>query len=1455
MPAPSFIGAATGVTTATLPAHQAGDLILVFAYRDGLATAPSLPTGYTNIQAPAGSTNAARIGFRRALGSSETVGTWTNATSVIAMVFRGVDPVTAIGVSASTTGSSTTISYPNAGTMNFADGDSTVVRAAGHRSTNVAIETLPAGYTLAATVADATDEAAAFYRVGETSAALVTTAVGGTASGFAAVTVEIRGLKPRVGTFDQTIDDTLTAVGDNGGFVSGDASNIIDDGDFFANGVVFNRFLTPQLISVTTVASGENGVHPGGSDPMSVYFGTATTSSGYDTIIDDTSLFIYPSYAVEISSPRGIAKPGTHVISPPIPADTALFVMHFTNVASIEHDNGSEIPREGGTTFRYPVREARPGFIVAASDAAGAAQLPGGNTFVLPNGLKYHWTPVTLGAVANLTAGAASNVSNGGFAANSHTRVLYLNPAQKNLGALFGDEDLSIISNNEPLRDANGLVDGLIEDVGGVMNGVVYDRTAVPSYPNLFLGQTGAPINTSYRNRYVLYFLSAGAGYSAPLLGFNPTAPLELSSPYTVITDDFGDFSIPAPAGANVIAIILDNATTNTTFNVDAGVGVTEWQQPPYGGWNLTVGVASANVPSTPNAYGTSTGTRADGSFYFVGQIGYEPSIISGYAVGTGTTTPVNLDSMTILLNPGNKVLGSLFADEDITISATNVSPFDRQGTLDQTINDQTISSAGRVQVRGSVDQTLDDNLTAVAGPRPIVGTATLTDAVEAISAAGTVPVRGALSATIDEALITSGTVPALGSLSATIDEALATTGRVPAVGALSAQIDEAFSATGGQLVKGDASIAIDDGDAYSFSGTVPIRATATPTIDEQLAATGVSFIVGALSATVDEVLATAGRVAAVGSLSGQVDEALVATAAIITNASATMAIDDGDGYSISGVLPIRASASPIIDEALTASGAVAIVGALDVTVDDALAAQAALLIRADADIDAGDIDLVADGGAPPLSGYVTVTIDEALEFAAESDIAGTAFVVVDELLFTAGAVAIVGAGAGQIEEEITASGSVPALGTLTDTLIDDGFAAGVAYVQAYGDLIEDGTASLAAGRVSVSGSADLAFEDEALIIARAPALGSVIATIEDVSEADADLLVDGRALGNIIDTAEISGIVPMRGSLSGVIVDVGSATARASASATVAANDGDDLLSAAGLLRVRGTSTVTVEDLIEASAATQIEGQLVGADEIELAASSTHTVFAELAGFIPEGFSGHGTVSVSGAAAGTVEDGVAARGSLTARSALSQLIEDGMALSAGTVRVAAYFDGVVEDASAAAGRAQITGSFDRPIIEDALTFSGEVAHLPISGEASGTVEDGMASSGRVWVQASANAPIEDVFSSSGGVRIVGALYGWIDDVAVSDADLVGQGASAGVIEDGLSATARARVQAFVEALIEDRAFAQAGLPVGLRFAFWDGEQFVKYPLKVFVGGQFVEKPLRIFQNGEWRSR
>lgn len=86
---PAFIGAATALnaTSITLPAHQAGDILIVASMS---STAPSAPAGWTTVtfQDPTAQIRG-RIGWKVATSSSEKSGTWTNGYYTLAMVYRG----------------------------------------------------------------------------------------------------------------------------------------------------------------------------------------------------------------------------------------------------------------------------------------------------------------------------------------------------------------------------------------------------------------------------------------------------------------------------------------------------------------------------------------------------------------------------------------------------------------------------------------------------------------------------------------------------------------------------------------------------------------------------------------------------------------------------------------------------------------------------------------------------------------------------------------------------------------------------------------------------------------------------------------------------------------------------------------------------------------------------------------------------------------------------------------------------------------------------------------------------------------------------------------------------------------------------------------------------------------------------------------------------------------------
>jgi hypothetical protein len=232
-------GTASGTNTATLPTHAAGDKIVIAAYRDGSNTAPTVPAGYVTLGTITGNTNSLVLAMKVAASSSETVGTFTNATTVIALVLDADAMIGAIG--AGNTGSGTSVTY-GALTCQVATG-STVYAVAGHRSVDTALGNPPSGMTNVLNPVDATDEAA-LHRTTATVASYASNAVsvGGTSSGWVSMVFEVRTLDnmanwiaARAAAAAGTADAVVLAKGDS-------LTAAAIDGVLAGNGVKANSF-------------------------------------------------------------------------------------------------------------------------------------------------------------------------------------------------------------------------------------------------------------------------------------------------------------------------------------------------------------------------------------------------------------------------------------------------------------------------------------------------------------------------------------------------------------------------------------------------------------------------------------------------------------------------------------------------------------------------------------------------------------------------------------------------------------------------------------------------------------------------------------------------------------------------------------------------------------------------------------------------------------------------------------------------------------------------------------------------------------------------------------------------------------------------------------------------------------------------------------------------------------
>jgi len=189
----SFInaGAAAG-TTVTIPSgHQAGDLLLMWAFDATATTIATVPSGWTSLGSGTGTLCAGLIGWRVAGSSAETSGTWTSATHLVCNVYRGqATNKTPVSTPSQQTGTGTSVSYSGVAPMK-APGTSWLAFFAGISTSDTALESPPTGTTNRADVASS-GEVASF----DTNGAVFTytfnsVAAGGTSGNWITRPVEI----------------------------------------------------------------------------------------------------------------------------------------------------------------------------------------------------------------------------------------------------------------------------------------------------------------------------------------------------------------------------------------------------------------------------------------------------------------------------------------------------------------------------------------------------------------------------------------------------------------------------------------------------------------------------------------------------------------------------------------------------------------------------------------------------------------------------------------------------------------------------------------------------------------------------------------------------------------------------------------------------------------------------------------------------------------------------------------------------------------------------------------------------------------------------------------------------------------------------------------------------------------------------------------------------------------
>lgn len=141
----SRVGSASAqATTITIPTHQSGDLILIVANRNNAIPA-TVPSGWVTRTAGFSTGNSVMLGWKLAKSSSETSGTWTNASVLHCVVYRGSAGILCLPFSSSSSGTSTTINY--APVNNYTSGllDNWYVATAFQVNSTNSLEAAPTG--------------------------------------------------------------------------------------------------------------------------------------------------------------------------------------------------------------------------------------------------------------------------------------------------------------------------------------------------------------------------------------------------------------------------------------------------------------------------------------------------------------------------------------------------------------------------------------------------------------------------------------------------------------------------------------------------------------------------------------------------------------------------------------------------------------------------------------------------------------------------------------------------------------------------------------------------------------------------------------------------------------------------------------------------------------------------------------------------------------------------------------------------------------------------------------------------------------------------------------------------------------------------------------------------------------------------------------------------------------
>jgi hypothetical protein len=118
----------------------------MFAYRSNSNTPPTVPAGWTTINASGAANNSSALAYRIATGTDSGTG-WSNATQLIVQVYRGVSASPIGNVGTPQFANSKIVTYP-AVNLSVTDGSSWVIGSAGAASNSSNVQISPTGMTM-----------------------------------------------------------------------------------------------------------------------------------------------------------------------------------------------------------------------------------------------------------------------------------------------------------------------------------------------------------------------------------------------------------------------------------------------------------------------------------------------------------------------------------------------------------------------------------------------------------------------------------------------------------------------------------------------------------------------------------------------------------------------------------------------------------------------------------------------------------------------------------------------------------------------------------------------------------------------------------------------------------------------------------------------------------------------------------------------------------------------------------------------------------------------------------------------------------------------------------------------------------------------------------------------------------------------------------------------------------